>query len=118
MEYIPEKHRRRLSLWVVILSSLTLALAGVYTLVLGVSLRNTETAAAFDVRGRLLGYSLGLFFLTTFFAGWAWAVVRKNKHRWATYIYAGMLFVAAGIFIAIAIRVPQIKKETHHELVW
>lgn len=75
----------------------------------GLRLRNTETAAAFDLKGRLLGFSLGFFFVNIFFAGWAWSVVRKNKHRWASYTYSAMLYIAAGLFIFIAIRFPQIK---------
>ena len=45
------------------------------------------------------------------FAGWAYLVVRKNKHRWASFVYAGMLLVAAGVCVAVAVKFPQIHRK-------
>ena len=66
---------------------------------------------AFDKQGQILGSSIGFFILMSVFAGWAWWVVRRNKDRWATWVYAVMLLVSAGLFIAVAIKAPQVKRK-------
>lgn len=66
---------------------------------------------ALNYQGRILGASIGFFVLMAVFAGWSWAVVRKNKHRWATWVYVFMLLISAGFFIAVAFEAPKIKRK-------
>jgi hypothetical protein len=83
----------------------------VFTLATGLSWRATETADAFDLKGKILGFTLGLFFLLSFFVSWSWWVARRNVHRWATYVYAFFLLVAAGIFVYIAVEAPKVRRK-------
>jgi zinc transporter ZupT len=70
---------------------------------------------ALSKQSQILGVSITLFVLLTIFAGWAWWVVRRNKHRWATWVYAAMLALSAGLFVGIAIEAPKIKRKIFSE---
>jgi len=82
----------------------------VLALVFGIQLKNTNIAAAVSYQGKILGGAIGFFVVMWFFAFWSWAVVRQNKHRWATYVYAFFLFISALVFLGIAIYSPIIKR--------
>ena len=84
-----------------------------FTLVNGLAWRATETADAFDLKGRILGATLAIFFVLSFFVAWSWWVARRNVHRWATYVYAFFLLVAAGIFVYIAVEAPKVRRKCH-----
>jgi hypothetical protein len=71
-----------------------------------------EVVKALSYQNKVLGGSIAFFVVMVIFAGWAWAVVRKNKHRWATYVYSFFLALVAGMSIYIALKAPQARRKS------